>query len=69
MIDTTSTWAAARAKLAKVSTFQGKPVKAFSPDELLVVIGSLVQQLRTVEEGVNRDLDFVMPAVYRKGGA
>lgn len=60
VIDTTSTWARARAELAKASTFQGMAVKGCSQAELLVVLGSLIQQLQATEDYHQRDLDFFL---------
>lgn len=49
-----------RVKLALKATFAGEPVKNFRTDELLMLIGSLIQQL----EAEHRDLDHRFRAPY-----
>lgn len=62
MIPTTTPDAQVRLKLALGATYAGQPVKHFMTDELLVTIGSLIQQL----EAEHRDLDFRHSFVHRR---
>lgn len=55
MIDITSIWGRQRIEEARKAHFSGKPLKVCSPDELLLIIGSLMQQLERTER---KDLDF-----------
>ena len=62
MIPTTTEDARVRITLALEARYAGQPVKNFQTDELLTVIGTLIQQLGAQ----HRDLDFRYSFVHRR---